>query len=53
MYKEQLDSQMRIKQAYHAAGNMTGVEKMMNKDEMMAYKKYDSKPYSMTPGMAG
>ena len=52
-YKEQLDSQLRIKAAYRAAGNMTGVEKKMNKDEMRAYQKYDAKSYSMQPGMQG
>ena len=50
-YKEQLDSQVRIKNAYRAAGNMTGVEKALNRDDMLAYKKYDSKNYSMVPGM--
>ena len=51
MYKEQLDSQMRIKAAYRAAGNMTGVEKQMNKDDMVAWKKYDNKQYALIPGM--
>ena len=33
-YKDQLDSQVRIRQAYRAAGNMTGVEKALNRDDM-------------------
>ena len=42
---------MRIKAAYRAAGNMTGVEKQMNKDDMVAWKKYDNKQYALIPGM--
>ena len=32
---------------------MTAVEKTMNKDDMIAYKKYDSKQYAMIPGTQG
>lgn len=33
-------------------GNMTSVEKQMNKDDLLAYKMYDNKQYSMIPGVS-
>ena len=33
-------------------GNMTGVEKEMNKDDLHAYKKYDNNQYAMIPGIS-
>jgi len=42
---------MRIKAAYRAAGNMTAQEKQLNRDDMIAYKKYDNSSYSLVPGM--
>jgi hypothetical protein len=33
-------------------GNMTGVEKQMNKDDLTAWKNYDNKQYSMIPGVS-
>ena len=31
---------------------MTNVEKEMNKDDLIAWKKYDNNQYSMIPGIA-
>lgn len=50
MYKNQLDQQMQEQRAYKAYGNMTNVEKELNKDELVAYKKYDVSSYAMVPG---
>ena len=33
-----------------AYGNMTNVEKEMNKDDLLAWKRYDNNQYSMIPG---
>lgn len=33
-------------------GNMTSVEKQMNKDDLIAYKNFDNKQYSMIPGVS-
>ena len=34
-----------------AYGNMSAAEKAMNKDDLIAYKQYDSKNYAMIPGI--
>ena len=31
---------------------MTNVEKLMNKEDLIAYKNYDNKQYSMIPGVS-
>lgn len=33
-------------------GNMTGVEKQMNKDDLIAWKNYDNNQYSLIPGFS-
>lgn len=33
-------------------GNMSGVEKQMNKDDLVAWKNYDNKQYSLIPGIS-
>lgn len=33
-------------------GNMSGVEKQMNKDDLSAWKNYDNKQYSLIPGIS-
>ena len=35
-----------------AYGNMTNVEKELNKDDLVAWKKYDNTQYSMIPGVS-
>jgi murein tripeptide amidase MpaA len=32
-------------------GNMTNVEKNMNKDDLVAWKNYDNNQYSLIPGV--
>lgn len=50
IYKQELDAQVQNRQAMKAYGNMTSVEKEMNKDELVAYKNYDNKDLSLVPG---
>ena len=50
-YKDQLDSQVRVKAAYRGMGNMTAAEKQMNRDDLHAWKKYDNNQYAMIPGL--
>ena len=33
-------------------GNMTNVEKQLNKDDLLAWKNYDNNQYSMIPGFS-
>ena len=33
-------------------GNMTSVEKQMNKDDLIAWKKYDNVQHSLIPGIS-
>ena len=40
-YKQQLDKQMGVKKRQAMYGNMTGVEKQLNKEELEAYKNYE------------
>jgi len=42
---------MNIKKKAQMYGNMTGVEKQINKDEMLAYRNHDTQPYMMIPGL--
>ena len=41
-YKNDLDNQIQGKRVLRAYGNMTNVEKEMNKDDLVAWKKYDN-----------
>ena len=49
-YKEMLDNQRRVKQEYKAYGNMTDVEKSLNRNDLLAWKNYDYTTYAMIPG---
>ncbi len=51
-YKDSLDNQIKNRQALKAYGNMTNVEKELNKDDLVAWKKYDNNQYSMIPGVS-
>lgn len=51
-YKNELENQIKSRQALKAYGNMTNVEKELNKDDLVAWKKYDNNQYSMIPGVA-
>lgn len=33
-------------------GNMTNVEKQLNKDDLLAWKNYDNTQYSLIPGIS-
>lgn len=49
-YKVDLDSQVNHRKILRSYGNMTNVEKEMNKDDLNAWKKYDNNQYSLIPG---
>lgn len=49
-YKSELDSQVNHQKVLRSYGNMTNVEKEMNKEDLNAWKKYDNNQYSMIPG---
>lgn len=51
-YKEELDAQVKSKKIMNSLGNMTNVEKEMNKDDLFAYKKNDTNQYSLIPGVS-
>ena len=51
MYKKELDAQIHSRQVLKGYGNMTSVEKEMNKDELVAYKNFDNKDLTMVPGV--
>ncbi len=42
---------MNMKKNQTLYGNMTGVEKQMNKDEIVAYKNFEQGHYNMIPGI--
>ena len=50
-YKKMLDQQVNVKNQFKMYGNMTSVEKALNRPDLEAYKNYDSKEYSMIPGL--
>jgi hypothetical protein len=51
MYRQMLNSQVQYNKGMKSFGNMTAVEKMMNRDDLKAYKVYDNNQYSMIPGV--
>ncbi|CAI2360552.1 unnamed protein product [Moneuplotes crassus] len=51
MYKEMLKDQIEAKKKLRTNGNMTAVEKQMNRAELKAYKNYDNQLYSFIPGI--
>jgi hypothetical protein len=50
-YKEMLDNQHKIRNGMKMYGNMTGMEKQMNKNDLSAFKNYDSNTYALIPGL--
>lgn len=50
-YKDMLDNQIKITKHQRMYGNMTGVEKSFNKDDLAAWKNYDHNTYAMIPGL--
>jgi len=51
-YKEMLDQQLAARQLIKMHGNMTEVEKRMNKDDLIAWKNFDNNQYSLIPGVS-
>lgn len=47
-----LDSQIKVtNQMISGYGNMTNVEKKLNRADLLAYKSYDNKQYCLIPGI--
>ena len=41
---------MNLKRKFEMYGNMSGVEKNLNRNQLVAYKNFDHHNYSMIPG---
>ena len=50
-YKDMLDRQMEVQNQFKMYGNMSSIEKALNKSDLQAYKNYDNKQYSLVPGI--
>ena len=50
-YKEMLDNQISVRNSLKVYGNMTNVEKQLNKDDLEAYKNYKHTYNSLIPGL--
>lgn len=50
-YKTELDRQLGIKQGMRAYGNMSAVEKQLNKADLQAYKNYENSNKALIPGI--
>ncbi len=51
MYKGILDSQVNYNKELSQNGNMTNVEKRLNKHDLIAYKNYDKEQHALIPGL--
>jgi hypothetical protein len=51
MYRQLLDTQIQYAKELQGYGNMTELEKKMNRVELQAYKHYDKNVYSLVPGV--
>lgn len=51
MYRELLNTQIQYQQEMKGYGNMTELEKKLNRVELQAYKHYDKNVYSLVPGV--
>jgi hypothetical protein len=51
-YRADLDTLVQAKTAAKAYGNMTNIEKQLNRDDLTAYKNYDPNVYALIPGIA-
>ena len=51
MYRELLNTQIQYQKDLKGYGNMTELEKKMNRVDLAAYKNYDNKMYSLVPGI--
>ena len=52
LYRELLNQQVQYNREMQGYGNMTDVEKKMNREDLYAYKNYDNNQYSMIPGVS-
>lgn len=50
-YKDELDRQLQNKISMKGQGNMSQLEKRLNKADLKAYKEYDGTNYSLIPGI--
>lgn len=50
-YREMLNNQIKASKQQRLYGNMTGVEKSLNKDDLVAWKNYDHNTYALIPGL--
>jgi len=50
-YKQMLDNQKKTREYMNMYGNMTGIEKQMNRNDLSAFKNYDNKTYALIPGL--
>lgn len=50
-YRKMLDQQINIKNQFKMYGNMTSVEKALNRPELEAFKNYDNNQYCLIPGL--
>lgn len=50
-YREMLNDQIKTSKMRRLYGNMTGVEKSLNKDDLLAWKNYDHNAYALIPGL--
>lgn len=46
-----LDQQVEVKNRFKMYGNMSSIEKSINKGDLQAYKNYDTNQYSLVPGL--
>jgi hypothetical protein len=50
-YKDMLDQQLEVKDGFKMYGNMSSVEKALNKNDLRAYKNFDNRQFSLVPGI--
>ena len=50
-YKDMLDQQMEVKSNFKMYGNMSSIEKALNKTDLQAYKNFDQRQFSLVPGI--
>ena len=46
-----LDRQLEVRNQFKMYGNMSSIEKALNKNDLQAYKNYDNRQYSLVPGL--
>lgn len=50
-YKDMLDQQLEVKQNFKMYGNMSSIEKALNKNDLIAFKNFDQRQFSLVPGI--